>query len=97
MEYLQFKQTLDSIKGQYQENKELQYLEVSQDIGEEIDMILGLCYNKIYPEVIHTLPNGLQILRSKFILAVDGEVCCVGGPLGVLSPMVQNIGVKSAM
>ena len=60
-------------------------------------MILGLGYNKVYPEVIHILPNGLQILKYKFLLVVNSEVCCVGGPLGTLSHMVQNMGVKSAM
>ena len=97
MEHLELRRTLECIKGQYQEIKELQHLEVSQELGGEIDIILGLGYNKVYPEVIHTLPNGLQILRSKFLQAVEVEVCCVGGPLGVLSPMVQNIGVKSTM
>ena len=51
-------------------------------------MIVGLGYNKVYPEIIHIVPNGLQVLKSKFLPAVKGEVCCIGGPLGVLSPMV---------
>ena len=64
MEHIQFKRTLERIKSPYQEDKELQHLEVSQELGGEIDMILGLGYNKVYPKVIHILPNGLKILKS---------------------------------
>ena len=60
-------------------------------------MIIGLGYNNIYPEVIHTLPNGLQILKSRFLPDKKDEYCCIGGPLGTLSPMVDSIGLQSTM
>lgn len=60
-------------------------------------MLLGLGYNNIYPEVIHTLPNGLQILKSSFLPVVKDENCCVGKPLGTLSPMIDSIGLQTTM
>ena len=74
MTLFKFKPTLNRIK-------ELQQLEVPKEFSGKIYMILGLGYNNIYPEVIHTLPNGLQILKSKSLPAMKGEVCCIGGPL----------------
>ena len=60
-------------------------------------MILGIGFNRIYPEVIQTLPSGLQILKSKFLPAVEGEVCCIGGPLGAVNSMVNSIGALPTM
>ena len=60
-------------------------------------MILGITYNKIYPEVIHTLPSGLQVLKSKLLPAAKGEVCCIGGPLGTASNIACNIGAQSTI
>ena len=62
-----------------------------------MDILLGIGYNKIYPEVIHTLPSGLQILKSRFLPAIQGEVCCVGGPLGAAQNLVNNIGARASM
>ena len=59
-------------------NKKLQELEVPKELGGEIDIILGIKYTNVYVEVIHTFPNGLQILRSQFLPAMKGEVCCIG-------------------
>ena len=60
-------------------------------------MILGIGFNKIYPEVIETLPSSLQIMKSKLLPAVEGEVCCIGGPLGAVNSMVNSIGALPTM
>ena len=60
-------------------------------------MIRGIAYNRIYPEVIYTLPSGLQVLKSRFFLAKMGDVCCFGGPIGAASSMINHIGTQSTV
>ena len=91
MPRLHFRSALEDIKKDYPDNEELQSLQVPAVLGGKVDIILGIGFNKIYPEVIQTLPSGLQILKSKFLPAVEGEVCCIGGPLGAVNSMVNSI------
>ena len=60
-------------------------------------MILGIGYNRIYPEVICTLPSGLQVLKSRLLPANKGEICCIGGPTGAVSSMIYHIGAQSTI
>ena len=57
--------------------------------------MIGVKYTHIYPELLFTVPNGLQIFRSKFKPARSKEVLCIGGPLGALEHFVSNLGIKS--
>ena len=66
-------------------------------LGGEIDVLLGIGYNRIYPEIVHTLPSGLQIMKSKFLPATPGEICCVGGPLGTVDRLVSIVGPQASM
>ena len=52
MPYLQFKPGIDSIKAEYPENKDLQWLQVPKELGGKMDMILGISFNRIYSEII---------------------------------------------
>ena len=60
-------------------------------------MILGIGYSRICPEVICTLPSGLQVLKSRFLPAKRGEESCLGRPLGAVSSIVNHIGAQSTM
>ena len=43
----------------------LNNLKVPQVLGGEIDAIIGIQYANTYPELVFSLPNGLQIFKSK--------------------------------
>ena len=97
MPCLQFKPALDNIKAKHLENKELQRLQVPKELKGKINIILGIRFNRIYPEIICTLPCGLQVLKLKFLPAVKGEMFGIGESLGAVSSMVNNIGAQSVM
>ena len=99
MPRLKFRPALQGIKEAYLENEELQNPQVPAVLGGEVDMLLGIGYNKVYLEVVFTLPSGLQILKSRFlpVPARTGEVCCVGGPLGAAQCLINNIGAQATM
>ena len=88
MDKHQFKHFLEDIKAYNPKIKKLKNLQVPEELGGEVDIILGIAHNNIYPEVILTLPNRLQILKSKFLPANKGDVCCIGGHIGSLSNIV---------
>ena len=47
--------------------------------GDEVQLMIGIRYNHLYPELITTLPSGLGIYKSQ-IAAPRGEILILGGP-----------------
>ena len=83
----QLRPLLDNIKINNRKHKELQELQAPKKLGRDVDIILGIAYKSIHPEVVHTLPSGLQILRSKFLPATKDETCYIGGNIGAQSTL----------
>ena len=72
-------------------------LQIPSILGGEIDALIGIKYANVHPELLFTLPNGLQIFKSKFKAAKKKEVLCIGGPLGAVDNIVANIGVRTTV
>ena len=47
--------------------------------GTPVDLMLGIRYIKLFPELLFFLPSGLAVYKSKFA-APGGETCVLGGP-----------------
>ena len=60
-------------------------------------MILGIQFNKLHPETLFTLPNGLAVYKSKLLPASPKELACIGGPIEALDTIVVSSGAKSAI
>ena len=71
----------NSIKKNSKEIKSIQNLKVPKFVGGKIDMILGIKYQNIYPELVHQFPNGLAAFKSKLMPAIPGAVACIEDPL----------------
>ncbi|XP_066931129.1 uncharacterized protein [Clytia hemisphaerica] len=71
----------EDIKTQYlKEGNKLQFLpSVPKSIGGDVDFMVGIRYQRYFPEPIFQLPSGLTIYRSQFINA-DGSTGVIGGP-----------------
>ena len=61
-------------------NDTLQRCTVPPLAGGVIDVLLGIKYNTIFPEPVHTLPNGLTIYKSKLASYQGRYDSCIGGP-----------------
>ena len=96
MPRLRLKKVLKKIKT---ENKSFdhQNIQVPEKLGGEIHMILGIQFNRLHPEPLFTLPNGLTIYKSKFLPAKPNELACIGGPIEAVDSMVVSTGAKSAV
>merc|ERR1712148_165536 len=84
MPNLNLTEALRMVQQNNKHNKDLQNLRIPSSLGKSVDMILGQKYWQIYPEVIHTLPNGLTIYKSKLQPWNPGETACIGGPIEAL-------------
>ena len=72
-----------AVKKTYRYEKSIQKLKVPKVLGGQVDMIIGIKYQNIYPELVHQFPNGLAVYKSK-LLSVSGQSACIGGPIGAL-------------
>ena len=71
----------DDIKDGYiKEGNNIQFLpNVPKSIGGDVDFMIGMKYNRYFPEPIFQLPSGLTIYRSQFV-NTDGSLGIIGGP-----------------
>ena len=97
MPQLNFVPTFDQIKHDCKSNKRLQNLTVPSIVGGSVQMILGIRYQSIYPEIIQTFPNGLTIFESKFRPCEPNALACIGGPVSSLEALCGSHGVSSTM
>ena len=54
-------------------------LRAPEVVSGEVDMLIGIKYNSVFPEPVFTTPEGLTLYKSKFLAPKDGELGCVGG------------------
>ena len=50
-----------------------------QEVGGQVDIMLGIKYLRYHPQKVFSMPSGLTIYQSSF-LNVDGSRGVVGGP-----------------
>ena len=49
------------------------------EVGDEIDILIGIQYNKYFSKVVHSFPTDLEVLRSVFV-SPDGSDGIYGEP-----------------
>ena len=100
MPVLRLRKLMNKIKSDNEDNPEaeaIQNLQVPENLGGEIDAIIGIQFASVHPEEVFTFPSGLKIYKSKFVPARKGELACIGGPLGVLDIITGNSCARSAV
>ena len=66
-------------KGQGGEDLRKRFPKMPKEVGGETDILIGIQYNKYFPELIHRFPSGLEVLKSIFV-SDDGSRGVYGGP-----------------
>ena len=87
----------EQIKSECASNRRVQNLKVPSAVGGQIQMILGIKYQNIYPEIIHSFPSGLTVFESKFRPSEPGTLACIGGPLSCIESLCGTFGASSTM
>ena len=60
-------------------------------------MIIGIKFQKIFPEHVHTMSNGLTLFKSQLKPTSPGALACIGGPVEALQYLCEKAGRKSTM
>ena len=71
---------LQALKDDDPNNRILQNCKVPAHVGGSVDVLLGSKYLSVFPEPLHSLPNGLTIYKSKLSPHQSGYEFCIGGP-----------------
>ena len=85
----------NAIKKDNKDVKSIQNLKPPKILSGQVDMIIGIKYQSIYPELIHQFPNGLAVYKSKLLPACPGQLACIGGPVGALENLCHGFGGNS--
>ena len=83
------------IKASLPDNEELQKLGVDPIVGGEVDILLGITHNSIFPTSIHSLPNGLTIYKLQISPFDKRYNCAIGGPHESFQFLAEQAGSTS--
>ena len=73
-------------------NKLLQECRIPKLAGGVTDGLIGIQYNLIHPEAVHTLDSGLSIFRSKLVGHKTGFNAMIGGPHSSFDCLCEQAG-----
>ena len=76
MPKVNMKKLFNAVKSTYGSTSAIDKLDVPESISGKVDMIIGVKYNSIYPELVHQYPNGLAIYKSKLLPCSKKAVAC---------------------
>ena len=65
MPEINMNEVFKAVKRTHQKVESIQKLKVPKTLGGQVDMIIGIKYQNIYPELVHQFPNGLAVYTSK--------------------------------
>jgi hypothetical protein len=90
-------QTVNEIKADDLENKELQDLRVPKVAGGEADILFDILYEGCHPVHVHTLPSGLFIARLRLATPGNRWTGVIGGPHKSFEMLSQQAGDVSRL
>ena len=89
-----FKEIINNVPNN--KKKMLSDLRVPELAGGEPDILLGIFYENIHPEVLHTLPSGLFVAKLK-IANHGGYTACLGGPHKTFASLASQVGDTASL
>ena len=80
------------IKGDDKQNKLLQNAKVPNQVGGEVDILIGIKYNALFPTLIHMLPNGLGIYKLRIKSHGSKHNAVIAGPHSSFDQLLKKVG-----
>merc|ERR1711942_237004 len=79
MPSINMQEVFTALKKKFNTTETIQKFKVPKTISGKVDMIIGIKYANVYPELVHQFPSGLAVYKSKLLPVVPGDVACIGG------------------
>ena len=73
-------------------NRPLQRCKFPTSVGGEIDCLMGIQYNNLQPKLLHMLPSGLAVYKTKLSPHQQGYNYVLGGPHSSFDTMLARTG-----
>ena len=90
--FVDLTQAEKELKSTEPENRELQNLQCPPQIGGEVDILVGILYQNIFPRPVFSLECGLTIYEMRAKPHNVNENAVIGGPHCTFRHLSQNIG-----
>ena len=90
--YIDMRKAELEIKSNLPGNEELQQLGVEPQVGGDVDILLGITYNSIFPTAVHSLENGLTIYKLQITSKNKRYNSVIGGPHESFQQMADHAG-----
>ena len=90
--FVDLRQAEEELKRSQPSNSELQSLQCPQQIGGEVDVLMGIMYQNIFPRPVHSLSNGLTIYEMRVTPHDKKLNAVIGGPHSSFRYMAKELG-----
>ena len=74
------------------QNLQLRRCKFPRTVGGKVDCLIGIQYNQLQPVLLHMLPTGLAIYKTKLAPHVAGHRYVLGGPHSSFDAMLARVG-----
>ena len=92
-----FQQIFDECREQFEEsaNMDLSHIKVSDDIGDQLDGLIGLDLLPYFPQKIADIPCGLELYCNQFKTHEDKDEFLIGGTLDSIASATNSETIDS--
>ena len=78
--------------GAAPQNLQLRRCKFPRTVGGKVDCLIGIQYNQLQPVLLHMLPSGLAIYKTKLAPHISGHKFVLGGPHSSFDAMLARVG-----
>ena len=92
--FVDLRQAEIELKNSQPDNVELQNLHCPPQIGGEVDVLMGILYQNIFPQPIHSLDSGLTIYKMRVTPHDSNMDAVIGGPHSSFQYMAKELDLQ---
>ena len=85
-------QAINAVKSSKPEDKTLQNVKIPSEVGGEVDILLGIKYNALFPVLIHMLPTGLAVYKVRVKSFKNKYTAVIAGPHSSFDVLRNKVG-----
>ena len=89
---VQLSDAVKAVKASKPQDKEIQNVKIPDVVGGEVDILLGIKYNALFPVLIHMLPSGLAIYKVKLKSFKNKYTAVIAGPHKSFNVLREKVG-----
>ena len=85
-------EAVNAVKTDKPSDKALQNVRLPDEVGGEVDVLLGIKYNALFPELLHMLPTGLAVYKVRVKSFKNMYTAVLAGPHTSFDVLRKRVG-----